>query len=297
MLLPDVDPGTQDLQLLVAIDDSSRHVIAAAALGCDTRPPDLERWHVDLHVIPPYRRRGVARTLLGRIVDISRLHGIPSLDSWGWAELGSDPATAWTHLGFSVLREKFEFIGTVQAVIDATRPLHEQSLSRNRIPPTAKIIPLRDADPLEVAQLHARHLGGTVSRLLPLMNASSPDAFSTSLSTVLLLDGRVVGCVLVHDYPAEKLSSCDAVIVDTPVRRGWANVWLRYQAALWSHAAGLETVRFHALGQHRDTQHVSRRLGSSLTKTHQSFRLQLLPDPQLPAAAPAPPASNDSPAE
>ncbi len=272
MLLPEVDPGVQDLQLLVALDETGTKVIGAAALGCETRPPHHERWYTDLHVILPYRKKGVATALLDRIIALSDLHSIAAIDSWGWAEEGSTAEEAWLKFGFSIAQDKHEFFGKVQSVIDGTRQLHELSVKRGRIPPNARIIPLKDADKLAVARLHARHLGGTVERLLPMMDSSTSDAFDWDRSPILVLDDKVVGCVLVRIYPAEQLSSCDAVIVEQGIRGGWASVWLRYEAALWSHNADCVTVRFHAMAQHKDTQHVSKRLGSTRTKTFHSFR-------------------------
>jgi GNAT superfamily N-acetyltransferase len=279
MLLTQVDPGAQDLQLLVALDESGERIIGAAALACDTRPPDLERWYVDIHVIPPYRLKGVAAALLTRLIAMADRHGIPALDTWGWSEEGSPAANAWEKLGFSVAQQKYEFFGTVQSIIDGTKALHELSVQRGRIPASARLIPLKDADKLAVARLHARHLGGTVERLLPMLDEASVDPFNGPLSPVLMLEDRVAGCVLTRVYPDEKLSSCDAVIVDHGIRGGWASAWLRYEAALWALAAGLVTVRFHALAHHKDTKHASRRLGSTLTKTFLSFRRVLASDP------------------
>src|SRR5215213_4994721 len=86
MLLPAATGAAQRSQLLVAVAGDDARVVGAAALGLDGRPEMYRGWQVDLRVIVPFRRRGIGRALMTRLVDQARGHGIPALHAWEWVE-------------------------------------------------------------------------------------------------------------------------------------------------------------------------------------------------------------------
>src|SRR6184192_2731583 len=68
MLLPRATVAGQRCRFFVAAAGEPERVVGAVAIGMDRRPETRGAWQVDLRVIVPYRRRGVGRALLDRVV-------------------------------------------------------------------------------------------------------------------------------------------------------------------------------------------------------------------------------------
>jgi hypothetical protein len=59
----------------------------------------------------------------------------------------------------------------------------------------------------------------------------------------------------------------DANVLDPAVRMGWANVWLKVEAAESLLAAGIRTIRYFTFDRHTDTRRVSVRVGGRPVRT------------------------------
>src|SRR6185436_13832935 len=105
-------------------------------------------------------------------------------------------------------------------------PLIERIRRRGRIPPEARIIPLYLADPLAVIQLHIDNLGGDRADLQRRLRGRGDKPFLPQYSRVLMVGDQVRGCLLGHRKDAETMV-IDANIVDSSLRGGWANVWIK----------------------------------------------------------------------
>ena len=101
MLLPHVVGAGREAAFTVAACGTPQRVVGAAALGRDVRRQTHEGWQIDLHVIPPFRRRGIGRALVDFVVAQAAARGAAALHSWDWVEPESDAARAWAALGFS----------------------------------------------------------------------------------------------------------------------------------------------------------------------------------------------------
>lgn len=301
MLLPLATTTGQPVRLHVAAGTHDQHIIGAAALG-----PDLgsgtysavthnvgRRWLVDLRVILPFRGKGVGRALLQRVTEQAMQHGIAALHAWQWMEPQSEAARAWSALGFSACQRRFDFEADLSQAHATLLPLYARAREENWIPPAAQIISLADADHDAVAQLHVQCLGGTRRLLMSLLRGSAPDAYDPICSRVLLLDRQVVGFTLGRVH-ADGVCDIDANVIHSSVRRSWANLWLKFEAARFLLARGVHTIRYATFQQHTDTQRVSRQVGARLLRTMVQMRRELAsaattPPTRSPASAPLPP--------
>src|SRR5882757_1624821 len=78
MLLPGATGSGAMTHLFVAASGDPQRVIGAVALGMDSQHSG-RRGLVDLHVIEPFRRRGIGRALLNRAIEQAQSDGIMSL--------------------------------------------------------------------------------------------------------------------------------------------------------------------------------------------------------------------------
>jgi GNAT superfamily N-acetyltransferase len=271
MLLPGAAKPGEKARLFVAAAGEPPRVVGAAALGVGGREGAQDgahrEWRVDVRVIVPFRRRGIARALVDHAASQARAHGVAELYAWEWVDPESEAARAWAALGFSPWRRKTEYEADLEVASRTLAPLLEEVRRSGWVPPGARIVPLSEADPEAVASLHVRHLGGSRRLLMPLLTGAAPDLYDPTHSRVLLLDGRVVGFTLGRVFEDRGYCEVDANVLDPAVRMGWANVWLKMEAAESLLAAGIRTIRYFTLDRHTDTRRVSVRVGGRPVRT------------------------------
>jgi GNAT superfamily N-acetyltransferase len=276
MLLPRATGDGRRAALFVAAAGSPARVVGAAALGLDPRRETHHGWQVDLRVIVPYRRRGIGRALLDHAAAQATAHGVGHLHAWDWVEPDSEPARAWAALGFSPARRKLEYEADIERASSTLVPLYRQVRESGYIPAGAAILPLGESDHDAVARLHAEYLGGSRRLLLPLLSGAAPDCYHPKYSRVMLLDGRVVGASLGRVH-ADGVCEVDAHVLHPSVRMGWANLWLKMEAAERLLEDGIRTMRYFTLEHHTDTQRISRQAGCRLLRTLVQMRRALPP--------------------
>jgi hypothetical protein len=187
-----------------------------------------------------------------------------------------DAARAWAALGFSPAQRKSEYETELPRSLPTILPLYEQVRERGWVPESARIIPLADADKEAVARLHADYLGGNRRLLMPLLDGPAPDRYDPQFSRVLLLDGNVVGFTLGRILPGG-VCEIDANVLHPSVRMGWANLWLKVEAARMLLSNGIEVIRYFSLDQHQDTHRLSRQAGARLVGSRVQMRREITP--------------------
>ena len=291
MLLPDATAPSRKASLLVAVWGPEQRIVGAAALGLDPRPEMRARWRTDLRVIAPFRRRGIGRALMEQAAARAARHGVDALYAWEWVEPESEAARAWAALGFEPAQQKVEFeIDLATSTAKILTPMYEQIVEHGWIPANARIIPLSEADHDAVAALHVEYLGGSRRVLMPLLNGTAPDRFDPKYSRVLTVDGQAVGFTLGRVVPGG-VCEIDSNVLHPTVRLGWANLWLKYEAAQCLLADGIHTIRYFTMEQHTDTRRLSRQAGSRVIRTMVQMRRAL---PAAPAPAQPPPRAGGS---
>lgn len=271
ILLPKATGPAQKARLYVAAVGDPAKVVGAAALGLDPRLETHRGWQVDLRVIAPFRGRGIGRRLMDHVVAQARAHRVPALHAWEWVEPDGDAARVWAALGFSPGQRRTEYEADILQASSTLFPLFDEVRARGWIPEAARIVPLADADREAVAVLHVTYLGGNRRLLRPLLDGTASDCFHPKYSRVLLLDGSVVGFTLGR-IGADGICEVDANVLHPSVRMGWANLWLKLEAAERLLEDGVRTMRYFTLEHHTDTRRISRQAGCRVLRTMAQMR-------------------------
>ena len=264
MLLPQLRGGAASF---VAIGGQDQQVIGAAAMtqSCRTQPhcgPGIA-----IEVIAPCRRQGIATALLTHLEKAARqAFDAQALYAAARVEDGSEAMQGWRWLGFEAI-EKVEDHELPTARFESELgPLVDRMRAKGRIPADARIIPLYEANAAAVLQLHLDQMGGDRRELYRKIRGQGVGAFHPRYSRVLLVDGRVKGCILAHRAAAD-VAAVDANILDPSIRGGWANVWLKLEATRGAVRLGIKTFRFTTFDHYSDTRRFTERLGGVTTRT------------------------------
>ena len=276
MLLPEMAayPTT-----FVAVDGRHQLVIGAAAATRDFRRKPLAGPGAAVHVIAPCRGRGIGRQLVARLALAARDAGAVALYGAKRVELHSDEMRAWEALGFAPCETVERHRLAVARIEEQLAPLVTRIRESGRVPPSARNIPLYRCDPRGVLQLHLDHLGGDRTDLDRRLRGRGTRAFLPQHSRVLLIDDQVKGCILGHRTDADTIV-VDANIIDPSIRGGWANAWLKLEAARGVVPLGVKYLEFTTFDRYDDTRSFIRKLGGETTSTSVLMSRRLEPGAQ-----------------
>lgn len=256
MLLPAMP---QDSHALVALDGAQGLVIGAAALTRAIRPLPVPGPGLMIHVIPPCRGHGVASALYKSAVDLARSQSAEAVYAAQRVEFDGPEMEAWRRLGFEVCETVEEHEVPVAEFETRLAGLVERFRRQGRIPAEAHIAPLFAVNRDDVLQLHLTTMGGDRASLERKLSGQGDGAFHLGLSRVLLLGGRVVGCVLAH-RTSQSVFTVDATILAREVRGGWANVWLKLEASRGA-PPGVTHFHYTTFDHYTDTRRFTQKLG------------------------------------
>jgi N-acetylglutamate synthase-like GNAT family acetyltransferase len=249
----------------VAVDDANR-VIGAAGATRTRRPQPPIGPGIALHVIEPCRRQGIGRCLLQSLERGAAGEGAQAIYGASRVEQGSEAMRAWQWLGF----KSCEAVESQQLPLDQFEPrlapLIERMHNQKRIPAAAQIIPLYNSNLGAVLNLHLDNLGGDRADLYRKLRGRGSGAFHPRYSRVLLVDGKVVGCILAHRKDNDT-AIVDADIVDPSLRGGWANVWLKLEATRGALRLGIKNFEFTSFDHYTDTRSFTQKMGGITTRT------------------------------
>ena len=262
MLLPELrEPSV----CFVALDDHGR-VIGAGGATTACRPQSPVGPGVVLHVIELCRRKGLGRLLLGCVERSVSAAGAQAIYGAARVEQGSEAMQAWERFGFT----GFETVETQRLPLDQFEPrlapLVDRMRSQGRIPDGARIIPLYEANKANVLTLHLDNLGGDRADLYRKLSGRGAAAFHPRYSRVLLVDGKVMGCILAHRQDRDT-AVVDADIVSPLFRGGWANVWLKLEATRGALRLGIKNFEFTSFDHYVDTRSFTKKMGGSTIRT------------------------------
>ncbi len=245
--------------LLVAESGDPARVVAAAGLTTSVRPKPPVGPGVALHVIEPARRQGIGKELIKRLAAHAVERGAESVYATQKVASDSQEQLAWEALGFSICETVEHHELLLDEFEPQLAPLHDRMRQRGKIPDSARIIPLFEADLAEVVRLHLATMGGDRTTLLQKLRGEVPESFSPRYSRVLLIDGKVMGVILGHRVSRE-IVHVDANIVAPEIRGGWANVWLKLEATQGALQWGIKKFVFSTFDHYIDTRSFTDRL-------------------------------------
>lgn len=241
-------------------------VVAAAGLTGSQRPKPLIGPGIAVHVIEPCRRQGLGGSLVTELAAEAKRRGAEALYASQKVDLDSDEMRGWSWLGFSPCEQVHHHEMQIERFAPRLVPLHDRLKRRGRIPESARLIPLYEADAEEVVRLHVAQMGGDPVTLLQRIRGEGPDAFAPRQSRVLLVDDRVVGFILGRRTSPEVVY-VDADIVEPSLRGGWANVCLKLDALRGALEWGIEKFVFTTFDQYTDTRSFAEKLQGITVRT------------------------------
>ena len=256
--------------MLSAEDGESGLVVGAAALTKSERSEPLLGPGAAVHVIPTHRRRGIGRALLEKLLQAAVDRRCKALYAMQKVDVQSDEAAAWRWLGFQSCQTVQQHELPVAEIEPRLAPLVDRMRKRGWIPESARIIPLCDADREAVADLHLLALGGNKQDQMRRLRGEGAGAYQQLYSRVLLADrdGReqVVGCILAR-RKSRAAAVVDANIVHPDFQNGWANLWLKLEAARGARALGIESFHYSTFDHYRDTRSFTDQLQGRVVRT------------------------------
>jgi len=258
MLLPEIRDGAMQF---VAVDGRNKLVIGAAAATRSCRLRPLVGPGISIRVIEPCRRQGVGRELIKHLELAAKSAGAKALFGAKRVELGSDEMRGWVWFGFAPCETVEEHILPSSQFEPRLGPLVARMRERGRIPASARIVPLYQADLAAVLQLHLDQMGGNRDELYRKLRGLGPGAFHSRYSHVLLIDNQVRGCMLARRSGPDTMV-VDANVVDPQLRGGWANALLKLEAFRGAFE-GVKWIRFTTFDHYTDTRSFTEKLGGS----------------------------------
>lgn len=231
-------------ELLVAVEDDSIRG-AAAVLWCTGGFP------LHLHVLEPFRRRGIGRRLVDQVGQASRGE-TPALRSWFPVAESSPGAAFLERMGFAVERRLHGFETDSLGFVEDAQRLRRRLA--HRIPPDARIVSLKEAPAREVAQLVAREFGAA-----PAFVAAQLQAGADPANCIVAMHGERVAGVMLAALEGDCVR-IDVNVVATDYRRGWTNLLLMIAIVERGIAAGARRFRFFCDDDTRDILNVAQRV-------------------------------------
>lgn len=220
-----------------------------------------------LHVAAEHRRQGVGRALLAAATDLAR-------DEVGgtWSEepvpQGGDAASFLAACGFEARRRQFEYELPFTGFADLVGPNLARLRAEGRMPPDAQVMPLSEALLPAVAAVIGPAFQKTPAAMLALWR-SCPAALDMARSSALLVNGRLVGAMLVDTETGVPV--IDALAVAAEHRGGGAGALLLAEGAQRAAASGVQVVRFRCEEDARIPLAIAQAAGGVLVETRLWF--------------------------
>ena len=281
MLLPDGDRLGHLGDLLIATTaEPSPQVLGALSLLPLRDAEGAGGVFASARVVRTWRRRGVGTLLLEAAVAEARRLGAGSIVVQADAAASPEGAAFLAARGFAPAEVLTTFEVATDAVVAYLRPLVDRLRSADRIPPEARMVPLRDAPLVAVARLHAEHLAGSVRGVCETLNDLL--ARSDADDNAVLLIGEEVHGLLIGNT-VDGLTVVDAEVLSPACRvsggsSGWASVFMLAERLEWGLSRGSRITRFSCTSGNRPTRRLAQRLGARPIREEGVYRLRVLVD-------------------
>jgi len=255
MLLPETFADLNGREYFLCTRQQAPRIVAAAS--CRRTPQGAKS--LRLHVIPPFRRRGIGARMIDHICgDVPAAEGLSEISK----EKDAEPFC--TRTGFL----RVDGLTTVEAEMAEIRAYMSRLRDRMHLPESARLISLAEAPMEQVARLHAEYIA-RAGELNPwrAVIAGNP---RLAPSVILLVDGRVEA-ILLGELEAS-LAIVRSRVVTPRFQGGWANTLLLAEALDRGWERGARRVRFSYSDSNRDTQKLARRFKAEVISVLAKFQ-------------------------
>ena len=250
--------------MIATTAEASPQVLGAIALLAARDAAGVPTLIVSARVVRPWRRRGVGSMLLEAAIAEARRLGARSIVAQGDADAEPDGVAFLETRGFGRTEVLTTFEVATEAVVEYLVPLIDRLRQSDRIPPQARMVPLRHAPLVAAARLHAEHLAGTVHGVAETLNdlLVRDDADDNA---VLLIGGEVHGLLIGNTV--DGVTVVDAEVLSPACRvsggsSGWASVFMLAERLEWGLSRGSRITRFSCVSGNRPTRRLAQRLGA-----------------------------------
>ena len=258
-------------ELLVARDGAA--LVGAAMLVWRNHhaPPGFP---LDLHVVPPARRRGIGSRLAAAAASLARGE---TGALWSVAPLPTDGGGAafLRACGFGEAERVFHYRIDTARLAEQTARIVERLRAHGRIPAGARAVSLRDAPLAEVAALASDSFGRDPASVMRLFEGGDggEEGIDLDRSVAVIEDGVVAGAVFGRWNGGE--CRIEANVVAPAWHNSYVNALLLAQSTANLLSGGSQAFRFTARETAADTLNLARRTGGELLATHALFRQAL----------------------
>jgi GNAT superfamily N-acetyltransferase len=249
-LLPGINGAPAEL--LIA-RGNGKFAGAAAVLWANWSEP--AGFNILVRVLKRARGQGVGRALVKAAADLAHRE---TDGLWSQATPVDSPKARFLEAcGFVSRKREYYFQVGVASLLANIGPIAERFRARGRIPDTAEVIYLSEAEaPLdEIAWLVAREFNS--SPVINIQNLRRRLEDNADRSLLARLDGELVGALLWHVQ--DGVAVVDVNIVSERWRSGWANLVMLEKGLLRAQAEGVQHTRFYCDETNTDTKNLARR--------------------------------------
>lgn len=268
ILLPEMFGPTGAPDLLIA--RVVERVIGAAALG--TKADRDGNLPVMVHVVPAWRGHGVGRALVEATAEIAR-NRAQALRPLQPVPAGSQAAVFLRRVGFEPSDRIIHFEVDGLPFYADVLALRQRLDRHKRIPASARIVRLKDADPRAVAALVCRSIPALQAVVLARLRFDGPNPYDLDNSVVLLDAGTVRG-VLIYVWNGG-VPVIEVRAVDPVLRGSWANALMLEEATRNAKDAGALRFRFFASDKLHDTMRLAERARAETVRIELQFTRRL----------------------
>lgn len=276
MLLHDADRLGHVGDLMIATTaEASPKMLGALSLLAARGAEGAGTLLASARVVRPWRRRGVGSLLLETAIAEARRLDARSIVAQGDADAEPDGVAFLEARGFRRTDLLTTFEVATESVVEYLVPLIERLRQSDRIPPQAKMVPLRQAPLVAAARLHAEHLAGTTHGVSETLNdlLVRDDADDHA---VLMIGDEVHGLLIGNTV--DGVTVVDAEVLSPACRvsggsSGWASVFMLAERLEWGLSRGSRITRFSCVSGNRPTRRLAQRLGAKPIREQVVFRL------------------------
>jgi len=255
MLLPETFADAASREYLLCLREDEPRLVAAVSF----RRQGAEVKNLRIHVVPGFRRRGVASHLVTWLVE----SGLRMLDGVADTLNEHGVASFCERNGFRQVDQLF----IVETEGAPMRSYLQRLRARVQMPAGARLIRLSHAPREAVARLHAEQIAH--SELNP-WRAVLAQAQGAAFSPVVMVGDQVAGFIWLE--VEGRTATVHSRVIAPAFRGGWVHVVLFSEALDIGWEAGCRIARFSYLDSVRDTQRIAQRFHARTVSVTTHYR-------------------------